>query len=338
MMQKIKKIEARQGSGAVKVSPKGVTGGTTVRHGRCEVTGLASAGLEDLTSGSKKEKQKRDWAPHNRLVMECYYRSGAPRRGFGRRMLQYWQEMSMFETTENHLMGHARLILENGWLTSVQLEQIKKEVDHEEAPRENTQEKQIDSGSTQVTDVDVIEGVGEVSKEEVRAQETSVEGGLDEVERGINGTDETVEEYSDDMNDELQDSYRGILRRYKDRQVSSDMIFKGVNRGKLLKEVKEVNKVLPFLPTEDITETNTLIAAVACYIGDKLEVKKRTREGAQEPMWIRRMRKKIDELRGAVGTLQWKQKGEIKKREGVWYIEWEYHVKKKGTETVIEEL
>ena len=84
-----------------------------------------------------------------------------------------------------------------------------------------------------MTDVDVIEGVGEVSNEEVRVQETSVEGKLDEVEMDINGTDETVEKFSDGMNDELQESYRGILRRYKDRQVPSDMIFKGVNRGKL---------------------------------------------------------------------------------------------------------
>ena len=128
-----------------------------------------------------------------------------------------------------------------------------------------------------------------MSNEEVTAQETSVEGGPDEVERDINGTDETVEEFSDGMNDELQESYRGILHRYKDRQVPADMIFKDENRGKLLKEVKEVNKVLPFLPTEDITETNTLIAAVACYIGDKLEVKKRMREDTQEPMWKRRM-------------------------------------------------
>ena len=137
------------------------------------------------------------------------------------------------------------------------------------------------------------------------------------------------------MNDELQESYKDILRRYKNRPVPSDMIFKGVNRGKLLKQVQEVHKVLPFLPTEDITETNTLIAAVACYIGDKLEVKRRTREGTQEPIWKRRMRKKIDELRGAVGTLQRKQKGEIKKRKGVSYIERKCHVKKKEIETVI---
>ena len=113
-----------------------MTGGLPIRHGRCEVTGLASTGRyqatdqEDLTSGSKKKKQKRDWAPQNRLVMECYYRSGARRHGFGRRMLQYWQEMGMFETTENRLTGQARLILGNGWLTSVQLEQIKKEEQH----------------------------------------------------------------------------------------------------------------------------------------------------------------------------------------------------------------
>ena len=80
MQRNKKKKETRQGSGDVEGSPKGVTGGTTVRHIRCEVTGLASAGRyqatdqEDLTSGSKKKKQKRDWAPHSRLVMECYYR------------------------------------------------------------------------------------------------------------------------------------------------------------------------------------------------------------------------------------------------------------------------
>ena len=120
MMQRNKKLETHQGSGAIEGSPKGVTGGTTVRHGRCELTGLASAGRyqatdqEDLTSGSKKKKkQKRDWVPHSRLVMECYYRSGAPRRGFGRRMLQYWQGMGMFETTKNRLTGQARLILGN---------------------------------------------------------------------------------------------------------------------------------------------------------------------------------------------------------------------------------
>ena len=120
MMQRNKKIETRQGSGVVEGSLKGVTRGTTVRHGRCEVTGLASAGRyqatdqEDLTPGSKKKNQKRDWAPHSRLVMECYYRSGAPRHGFGRRRLQYWQEMGIFETTENRLTGQARLILGNG--------------------------------------------------------------------------------------------------------------------------------------------------------------------------------------------------------------------------------
>ena len=65
MMQRNKKIETRQGSGVVEGSPKGVTGGTTVRHGRCEVTVLASAGRyqatdqKDLTSGSKKKKKQK---------------------------------------------------------------------------------------------------------------------------------------------------------------------------------------------------------------------------------------------------------------------------------------
>ena len=99
--------------------------------------------------------------------------------------------MGMFETTENRLTGQARLILGNDWLTSVQLEQIKKEVEHEEAPRENTQEEQVDSGSTQVTDVDVIEGVGEVSNEEVGAQRPVLE--VDWMRwKGTYGTDETV--------------------------------------------------------------------------------------------------------------------------------------------------
>ena len=63
MMQINKKIETRHGSGAVEGSPKWVTEGTTVRHGRCEVTGLASTGRykvtdqEDLKAGLGSTQQ-----------------------------------------------------------------------------------------------------------------------------------------------------------------------------------------------------------------------------------------------------------------------------------------
>ena len=50
---------------------------------------------------------RRDWNRLvNRIVMECYYHSEAPRRGFRKRMFKIWNEIGPFEVNnEQQLAG-----------------------------------------------------------------------------------------------------------------------------------------------------------------------------------------------------------------------------------------
>ena len=57
-----------------------------------------------------------------RVVMECYYESNPGIRGYRRRMLNSWQNRGMFRLSEQNLADQARVIRNNKWLSTVELE------------------------------------------------------------------------------------------------------------------------------------------------------------------------------------------------------------------------
>ena len=73
----------------------------------------------------------------NKVVMECFYRSklfdkeGKPIRGYRKRMFREWRERRMFESTEQRVCDHARAIRKNDWLSELELEAIKRQVEGE---------------------------------------------------------------------------------------------------------------------------------------------------------------------------------------------------------------
>ena len=66
-----------------------------------------------------------------RVVMECYYESNPGTRGYRRRMLNNWQNRGMFRLSEQNLADQARAIRNNNWLSTVELEEIKRGVSRE---------------------------------------------------------------------------------------------------------------------------------------------------------------------------------------------------------------
>ena len=73
----------------------------------------------------------------NKVVMECFYRSkpfdeaGKPVRGYRQRMFREWRERRLFESTEQRVCDQARAIRKNGWLSQLELEAIKRQVEDE---------------------------------------------------------------------------------------------------------------------------------------------------------------------------------------------------------------
>ena len=69
--------------------------------------------------------------------MECFFRSkpfdgdGKLIRGYRQRMMQEWKEHGVFEITEQRLCDQARAIRKNGWLSDLELENIRRMIEAE---------------------------------------------------------------------------------------------------------------------------------------------------------------------------------------------------------------
>ena len=52
-------------------------------------------------------------------------------KGHRKRIVREWRERGMFELTEQHMFDQARAIRKNGWLSELELETIKRQVEDE---------------------------------------------------------------------------------------------------------------------------------------------------------------------------------------------------------------
>ena len=115
--------------------------------------------------------------------------------------------------------------------------------------------------------------------------------------------------------------------------------FKRVERKRLRTAIERVNRVIKFIDTNDITETNNLIVATCVWIAKELRLKKHIKRVAkQEPWWKRRIKELIIELRKHINIFQRQQKGEMRKLGKYNELVKMYKVKEKGISKVMEGL
>ena len=77
--------------------------------------------------------------------IECYLKSkpvnenGVPIRGYRQRMFRVWQEIGLFESTEQRICDQTRAIHKKGWLSELEIEVIKRKINQEETGDSNIQ-------------------------------------------------------------------------------------------------------------------------------------------------------------------------------------------------------
>ena len=86
----------------------------------------ASAGRHQATD-QRKEKMKWEKAV-SKIVIKCWIRSEPTRRKYRQRMKQIWDEI-VFPVTEQRLADQARQIRTNKWLTDIEIEEIRRELE-----------------------------------------------------------------------------------------------------------------------------------------------------------------------------------------------------------------
>ena len=82
---------------------------------------------------SRPRKTRCQWSlEENSMLIECYMKSIPEKRGYRQRMIKIWKEKGMFNVSEQRLADQVRVILKSDWLTTVELEEIKRRSDLQE--------------------------------------------------------------------------------------------------------------------------------------------------------------------------------------------------------------
>ena len=186
-----------------------------------------SAGVLWMSSagpGRHQATARQKWSKTiNRLVMYCKFKSEPNRRGYRKRMMEMWREKGVFEISEQRLMDQARAIVVNQWLTDVELEEIRREIERE---------------STDVTvDKNDLEEKIQLDGE----QETRAEAHSDREDRIGNDNDSIGGfELREDvvLSGEETEQLTTICTFYKDMKQPPKVTFKTVNKKNIESEIK----------------------------------------------------------------------------------------------------
>ena len=197
----------------------------------------------------------------NKIVMECFFSGkpfddgGKPIRGYRQRLMQEWKEHGVSEITEQRLCDQARTIRKNGWLSDLEVENIRR----------------------------MIEAESETMNESIENMEEN------QTERNIVRTSERNEQIGDDLgetinivavNDEALDEETQLIIAQLNKILAGGrntdgISFKKVDMNTLNGTTAKVNRMIELMETKNITQTNNLIKAAGVRVAaDQLGLKK----------------------------------------------------------------
>ena len=286
--------------------------------GRCPVGKQRRPGRHPATARMMWSKDV------NKVVMECYLKrkpvneNGVPIRGYRQRMYRVWQEIGLFESTEQRICDQARAIRKNGWLSELEIEVIKRKINQEETGDTNVQRLEDATTDENMENDEVQQEEGEFDMEDEP------------------GDDANIKELND-----IPEEDRRIISEILELSKSGEnnpVNFKKANQRQVEEITNRINKVIDKIPTRTTTETNNLINAASMYVAKELGLKQTTQKQIKMPWWQRRIEGDIKRIRKDINLLEREKRGELRKSGKMKQLEKKYNIKGKGITTVLEEL
>ena len=222
--------------------------------GWCSLVRQQGSGRHPTTVRTKQSKNG------NKTVIECFFRSkpfdydGKPIREYRQRMMQEWKEHGVFEITEQRLCDQAVAIRRTGWLSDLELENIRRMI---EAESEIVNESIEDVEENQ-TERDIV-----------RTSERNEQIG-DDSDETINNVAVNVET----LDEETQLIIAQLNKILAGGRNTDGISFKKVDMNTLNRTTAKVNRVIELIETKNITQTNNLIKAAGVWVADQLGLKK----------------------------------------------------------------
>ena len=234
------------------------------------------------------------------------------RSGYMKRMARIWRELDGFELTEGRLAMQARTIQNKMWLTAEELEEIKRRaLANEDSEQQDT---------------------GRVTVEVIEAAELSI------IYRGQRNEQQSVDNTRDieNLSQEKQELVKLIVERREGLQRIREKLpnIRHIDKRKIMEEVEKINEVIEYVPVRNITELNDTFFVSAEIVTQKMV---KNRREYREPPWKRRLKEKVLELQKDISKVKEAMNRRYNDRMRR-KLEKQYNIKRKGFQTVLEEL
>ena len=82
-----------------------------------------------LTTADRRTTRRKWSQAENRVVIQCYYRIEYGRNGYRKRMHVIWNEMGMFNVTEQRLVDQKNNVFKRKRLSDLELEEIQRNIE-----------------------------------------------------------------------------------------------------------------------------------------------------------------------------------------------------------------
>ena len=248
-------------------------------HGRSALGQQEASGRYPATASNSGSRTRRTKELNKQ---KCYIKSDPSKRGFRKRMFSICNELGVFELNEQKLAGQALAIRTNGWLSEIEIEEIKREINCDEGSqdaRRSVNEDSVEGASQGISD---REGDIRVDTEESEQRRNQEDGRLQ-----LNGIIDVMRK---DKCTENQIELLIMLMQELDKdKVEQPPNMRNTDRRKLKKKTAEVDKIIKYVPINSLSEVNDLMKAVGNVVAKLLGFKSPKKKEKQEPWWKRRI-------------------------------------------------
>jgi hypothetical protein len=270
------------------------------------VVSQADHGRQPMTGRAKRRKYSRE---DNREVMRCYFQSSPERLGYRKRLRDMWIHRGNFAVSEQRLSDQVRNIRKREWFTQVELDEIKGEV----VP-----------GAQAMTSQEAEESFS------VQESGSRQESELSPIEQ----SDESTQLCQEDRL--LIDQIKDKRARFSDQRKAIRSV-RHIESKSVMKEISRINRVLPYVQINSITELNDTICASALIVTENILKNQNNWHKDREPAWKYRLQRKLRNIQKDLSKVvesQKRMKDDRLRKE----MERKYNIRYKGFGKVIEEL
>ena len=175
----------------------------------------------------------------------------------------------MFESTKQRVCDQARAIRKNGWLSQLELETIKIQVEDE---------FQGELGEDAAAEVEAVENEDPAENENMVANEVElVTEEIVNVEEVNNKVIHRIGNTKHNLNDEHQKIVERLNEMMLQRKTSDGIMFKKVDKKTFKVQTDRGNDAIKYFKrkSKNITETNNLIKVASVCVAEQIGLKKR---------------------------------------------------------------